>query len=140
MNPIFIIVKQQFSDIIREPLVIFIILVLVVLSIINGLASTDLLHYADESLSDGNDHFLSIGLSNTLYHTSILLSILSMFIGILTVAEERISGSIGVLLTKPLYRRDVISGKFAGLSLFLFFITVLIVVLCVCSIMVFYRA
>jgi ABC-2 type transport system permease protein len=139
MNPMLIVAKQQFSDIVREPLVIIILLVLIILSFLNGAASMSLLPLSDIQLLDGNDHFLSVGLSNTLYHTSFLLTMLSMFIGVFTIAEERMGGSMSVLLTKPLYRRDVVGGKFAGLALFLFLVTAMIVMLCVSSIMVFYR-
>lgn len=138
MNPVLNIARQQISDIIKEPLVILILVVLAMLSFLNGAASANLIPSADAHLMDGNDHFLSVGLSNTLYHTSLLLSALAAFIGVFTIAEERMSGSMSVLLTKPLYRRDIITGKFAGLSTFIFLATTVIVVLCVSAIMVSY--
>jgi ABC-type transport system involved in multi-copper enzyme maturation permease subunit len=138
MSSILRIARHQFSDIVRQPLVIIIICILFVLSILNGAASESLLHNADHYLLDGNDHFLSVAMSNTLYHTSILLSALSMFIGILTIAEERFSSSLGVLLAKPVYRRDILAGKFIGLSIFLLILTIAVILLCVSSIMVFY--
>jgi ABC-type transport system involved in multi-copper enzyme maturation permease subunit len=139
MNAILAMAKQQFSDIIGEPLVIFVLCALFVFSVLNGAASVKLLSGIDANVFDSNDHFLSVAMSNTVYHTSLLLSALSMFIGVLTIAEERSKGSLYVLLIKPMYRRDVIAGKFLGLSVFLFISVVVVVFLCVSSIMFFYR-
>jgi ABC-2 type transport system permease protein len=48
-----------------------------------------------------------------------------MCIGITSMVKERSSGSLRVLTAKPLYRRDIIIGKFLGLSLFLLILMVL---------------
>jgi ABC-2 type transport system permease protein len=125
--------------VLREPLVIFIALVLIVLSIINGVASARQIQVADLHLPDQADHFYTIGVSNALYHTTILLSALSMFVGALTIAEEKANGSLRVLYMKPIYKKDVFTGKFAGLSAFLLLLTVVIIMLTVSTLMIFYR-
>jgi ABC-2 type transport system permease protein len=139
-NKILLVTSHQLQDVLREPLVILIALILIGLSIINGAASAKQVHLADLQLTDPSDHFFSIGISNALYHTSILLSALSMFIGALTIAEEKADGSLRVLNTKPVYRRDVYVGKFAGLSAFLLLLTIVITMLCASTLMIFYRS
>jgi ABC-2 type transport system permease protein len=112
---------------------------LIVLSIINGAPSAIQIHKADVHLTDDSDHFFSIGVSNALYHTSILLSALSMFVGALTIAEEKANGSLGILNTKPIYKKYVFAGKFAGLSAFLLLLIIVIIMLSVSTLMMFYR-
>lgn len=83
--------------------------------------------------------FYTLGVSNFFYKLSMLFAFLSMCLGVISIADERSGGSLRVLTSKPLYRRDVIIGKFLGISLFLLLLMVLAAVLFVVPLMVFYE-
>jgi len=61
-----------------------------------------------------------IGFSQIWYNTNFICGIMAAYLGVMSISSERGNGSLGILLTKPLYRRDVILGKFIGIDLFLF--------------------
>ena len=63
---------------------------------------------------------------------------LSMCIGITSIADERSKGSFRVLFTKPVYRRDVVAGKFIGISVFMFLLIMLTMALFVSLMIVTY--
>ncbi len=113
---------------------------MIALSVLNGAASAYQVYQADRHIaSDTVDYFFLMGVGNAFYHTSILLSALSMFIGALAIAEEKANGSLSVLNAKPIYKRDVFVGKFVGLSGFLLLLTTVIIMLIVSTLMIFYR-
>ncbi len=68
-----------------------------------------------------------------------IFAFLSMCIGIMTIADERSTGSLRVLTSKPLYRRDIIIGKFLGISVFLLLLMIFVTILFVVPLMVFYE-
>lgn len=138
MSSILLIAGIEFSRAIKQPVVIAISIILFIIALLNGLGGSILLHEADKSLLDGKDHFLSIGMSNTIWETAIYLSAVAMFIGLLTMAEEKSDGVIRLLITKPLYRRDIIAGKFLGLSALILLLTIIVVILCFTSLFIFY--
>ncbi len=49
----------------------------------------------------------------------VIFTIIAIFLGATSISYERWNSSINVLLTKPLYRRDYIIGKFIGISAFM---------------------
>ncbi len=107
--------------------------------VLNAVASAITLLEMETDLADGNDVFLSVGMSVPLYETAVFLSVISMFVGVISIAEEKKSGSLRVLIAKPLYRRDILAGKFLGLSMLLLYITIFLVMLCVSTLVICYR-
>ncbi|MGA9142116.1 MAG: ABC transporter permease subunit [Methanocella sp.] len=128
----------EFSRVLKHPLTILVALLLFALAVINGAGSAHLIPRFD-LLQDGNDHFFSVGISNTINNTSMYMMIVSTFVGVLSLFEERARGSLRVLITKPVYRRDILAGKFLGLAGFIMMLLIVDVSLCVASIMIFYE-
>ena len=107
---------NEFRRQIGHPVTIAVFCLLVVLAIINGLGSIKALP-AFETWMTG-DVFIDVGLSQELFNISQYCSVAALILGLLSVAGDR-KRVLGVLLTKPLRKRDVIAGKFLGLSAFL---------------------
>jgi ABC-2 type transport system permease protein len=57
----------------------------------------------------------------------------------MSIVRERSKNSLALLLAKPLYRRDVVVGKFMGLSLFLLFFVAFNVALNIFMIILFFE-
>lgn len=129
------IAMNEFSRIMRQPIILVIAAILFLILLVNGASSAQVI---PEFLPDKDDVFLKVGVSNTMYYTSLFLSVVSMFIGVLSIAEERSRGTLRVLLAKPVFRKDVFFGKFLGISMLLLILTVTSVTLCVSAILIFY--
>jgi ABC-2 type transport system permease protein len=84
--------------------------------VINGLGSIKVLPTFESWLS--GDVFIKVGLSQEFFNISQYCSVAALILGLLSVAEDR-RRVLGVLLTKPLHKRDVMAGKFLGLNAFL---------------------
>lgn len=84
--------------------------------------------------------FMYTGIQGNLVITAILFYILSMCLGIFSIADERSKGTLRVLNCKPLYRADVIIGKFAGSCGFLLLTIVLTLSLMVSLTLIMYQA
>ncbi|WP_174591117.1 ABC transporter permease [Methanocella conradii] len=137
-HPITLVAFNELSMMLKQPLVILITCLMFLFAALNGVASADQLPRFYDYIEQGRDPLLAVGISNTFYVSSLLLAILSFSIAILSVAEERSGGSIRVLITKPLYRRDYIAGKYLGLSLFIVLLVAVVVLINASMIMVFY--
>jgi ABC-2 type transport system permease protein len=70
------------------------------------------------SISFGTDGLL-FGYGQIYYVTIFICSIMAAFLGMMAISEDRFKGTFNVLLAKPVYRRDVIVGKFLGLTGFI---------------------
>jgi ABC-type transport system involved in multi-copper enzyme maturation permease subunit len=125
------IAANELSRLVRQPVIIVIAFVLFALIAINGITNATTLQ------GYGKDDRFLWGISSIFYFTSIYLTILSMFIGVMSIAEDRSSGSLRILLTKPLYRRDVLAGKLIGMMALLMLIAVCCVLFGAATIMIF---
>lgn len=67
--------------------------------------------------------------NNYYSNISMILAFLSMCIGSLSIIEDRSRGSLGVLQTKPLYKRDIIIGKFFGIIMFMLLFIIFTIIL-----------
>ena len=139
MKNVMLIVRNQFEDMIREPIVLFIIGLISIILILNAAACATIIPSISEDSGHLSDPFFTQGISNPLSEMMQLIAALSMFIGVLTIAEEKASGSLKLLLTKPLYRRDVFAGKFIGLSLLLLVVVIFLVMLNISTVIIFSR-
>lgn len=83
--------------------------------------------------------FYTLGVSNFFYKLSMLFAFLSMCVGIITIADERSRGSLKILTSKPLYRSDIIIGKFFGISIFLLLLMIFATIIFVVPLMIFYE-
>lgn len=127
---------NEFARMVRNPLVILLFGLLSVLLIINAIGSSVILPmFVKTGISDA---FIK-GVANTYYKSSLLFTFISMCIGVASIAEDRTKGSLQVLITKPLYRRDIIIGKLAGIGVLLFTLIIAVLLIDVSSIMIAFR-
>jgi ABC-2 type transport system permease protein len=120
ISNIYFISQNELNRIIRHPLVIIVGIIILLLAYTNGAGGTQVLEHLDDN---GQDGFFQ-GYSQIEYEISFICSIMAAFLGVISIAEDKWNYSANILLTKPVYRRDIILGKFAGLSEFmLLFIT-----------------
>lgn len=103
-----LIASNELSRLVRQPIIIVIVCILLSLTAINGVTNADTLR------GDNSDRLFLEGVSNMFFFNSIYIAVISMFIGVLSIVEDRSSGSLRSLMTKPVYRRDVLTGKFVG--------------------------
>lgn len=120
MNPVFAIVENEFSLIARTSISKIFIAIALVFAIINTIgAASNTVYFLGT-----HDEIFYVNLKNIQWYLSVFIGFLAMSLGIISVTNERSRGSLGVLFTKPLYRRDVIIGKFLGVDAFLFLLIV----------------
>lgn len=118
----FFIARNEFFKVASHPMVILVGIILLSLTYINGVGGYEDLH--NIALKRNCDGFIK-QYEQIWYITNYICGIMAAFIGITAVSEERSKGSMNLLITKPLYRRDVIIGKFFGLSAFMFLFIVI---------------
>jgi ABC-2 type transport system permease protein len=125
MKNVLVIARNEFLLLARNPIVLVFGIVILAYAIINTAgSSTDL-----QRFSSNHADSLLVGVFGLLWILSLLFAFLSMCIGVISIADEKSKGSLRVLLAKPVYRRDVIIGKFIGISTFLFLLIILTVTL-----------
>ena len=86
------------------------------LALANGLGSIKVLPTFESWMT--GDVFIGVGLSQVFFNISQYCSVAALVLGLLSVAGDR-KRVLGVLLTKPVLKRDVVAGKFIGLSAFM---------------------
>jgi ABC-2 type transport system permease protein len=114
-----IVAGYEFRSTMRNPLVLVSIILLLAISVISAYGFT--LNAFSSNQGQGTS-LLSVfmtSLGGNAYEISSIFLILSVCLGVFSIVEERHGGTLGVLISKPVYRRDVILGKFIGLSGFL---------------------
>ncbi len=143
LNPIYFIARNEFRRIVGHPLVIIISIVLLTISLLNGIGKAHLLSTLENGMMPtmymGKDIFLIAGIQGIFYIFSLYCAIFAIFIGALSVSEERSNRSMSVLLTKPLYRRDVAIGKFLGNGVFMMIFILFNVLISSLLVMIFFR-
>jgi len=128
-SPVITIANMEFTVLARQPLIWIICIVIVLLSFVHAAGNMVLL---PQWILDGSSEvFISGAMNNSFWYTTLFCSLLAMGIGITSISEERSNGNIRVLLSKPMYRRDLIAGKFLGASAFLLVAVSMALVLCV---------
>lgn len=130
-----LIAGNEFYKMIRNPLTWFGLIIAFALASIHALGYTVFLPSVE---SEMHGSAFIIGMGNSVSYTSLITTFLALSVGIFTMSGERSNSSIRVLLTKPVYRRDVILGKIVGLGAFLSLMVLIIVTLSVSSILVSY--
>jgi ABC-2 type transport system permease protein len=141
MKAVFAVAKNEFSRIAINQITIVFIGLIIIWAIINtiGYSGTWEKIQQHPDFVSHMETFYTLGISNFFYKLSMLFAFLSMCLGIITIANERSTGSLGILTAKPLYRRDIIIGKFVGLSAFLLLLMVLVTILFVLPLMIFFE-
>lgn len=128
-----LVARNEFSNILRHPIVLVTIGLLSIMLVINAAGCPYLLEQF--RLGDVKEVFL-IGFGNTTSSSMVLLSFLSLCLGIVSVSGDRSDRSLSLLITKPLYRRDILAGKYIGVVAFLFIVICYVISLNVSLIMI----
>jgi ABC-2 type transport system permease protein len=138
VNPMLQVARNEFYILMEQPLTLIIALVILVIAVIHGAGNSIILPQAAGLFTPGGV-LITMGMTNSYFYTTMFTSFLALCVGIMSISGERSSGSIQVLLTKPLYRRDVVAGKFIGGSLFMTVTVIATLIVCVASMLITYR-
>lgn len=98
----------------KSPIVIIFTLILLVITLVYSVGCSIDLPNSGRSNFNSLAIFMTYGIQNTFYELSFMFAIFSMSLGVFTIIDERSSGSLRVLMCKPVYRRDIILGKLIG--------------------------
>lgn len=120
----------EFRRAFYNPLIIIVGSFLLFNAIINGMGSRYMFQYFE---GEAFDIVTRVGLNNVFYITSIICTIAAMFLGVTSTVGDRNTNILKVVLSKPLYIRDVIIGKFLGISAFI--LTLVFATLLTCSLL-----
>ncbi|CAJ35143.1 ABC transporter permease [Methanocella arvoryzae] len=126
--------KNEFARVYYHPLTPVIILLLTFLAILNGAGGT--------AATIGGGHTekgLYYCLGQTFMFTAVYCSVVAVFVGVISIAEERRNHSLNVLLSKPLYRQDLIVGKLLGLNVYMLFVIVYSLLLAAVALSLLYK-
>lgn len=131
-----LIALNEFGRLFSHPVTIVLFCLIIVFAILSGMAGLSILPAIDSATPE-YDVFIQIGMTQQFLNISQYCSVAALVLGVLSIAEERRKALV-VLLTKPLFRRDVTTGKFIGLSIFMLLsITVAYLIVCVIITLVF---
>lgn len=125
--------RNEFARVFFHPLTPAIVILLTFLAILNAVGGTT------ANFSRGPDEAgLYYCIGQTFMFTSVYGVVVAVFIGVMSIAEERRNHSLNIILSKPLYRRDLIFGKFLGLNCFMLTIIVYSMLLAGLALSIFY--
>lgn len=139
MIPVITIAENEFSRIARNPLIIIFCLLMLTLAVVNAMGCSVILPGYVPGVHCEHAQIFFIGVGNFYWIVSMLFAFLSVCIGVISMADERSKGTLGVLISKPLYRKDIIMGKYLGICTFLLLLIIFIVTLYVSLIIIAYR-
>lgn len=115
-----VVADNEFRSTMKNPLVLVSIVLLIVVSAVSSYGSAvNTFNYYQGSQTMSMLSMFMTSMGENIYEISCLFVILSVCLGVFSISEERYGGTLGVLIGKPLCRRDVVLGKFIGLSAFL---------------------
>jgi ABC-type transport system involved in multi-copper enzyme maturation permease subunit len=138
LKPIVQIARNEFSLTMDQPLTLIVSLVILTIALIHAAGNYYILPES-ASLFPPGEVFITMGMDNSFWYTTLFCSFLALCVGIISIGSERSDGSIRLLLTKPLYRRDVIAGKLLGGSLFMLVTVATTLIVCVASMLITYQ-
>ncbi len=111
-----LVTKNEFTRIWRNPAILIIGIVLFIVTLVTAAGDATNLKYV---VAGNNRDGLILGYGQVFYYTNFICGIMAAFLGMMAISEDRFKGTFNVLLSKPIYRRDFILGKFFGLAGFI---------------------
>ncbi|WP_424358002.1 ABC transporter permease [Methanocella sp. MCL-LM] len=117
--PVYKLAKLEFIRVLTHPLTLIIGVFVLVIAFLCGAGGAVNLSKFEAWGTHPEDVFF-IGFGNSLAAISMICMVMAIFLSVTAIPSERWKSSLNVLLTKPVYRRDFVLGKFAGLSVFMF--------------------
>lgn len=133
LRAMLLVAENEITLLSKSPIVMIFCALMLIFALTNAAGSSVVLQ--NFSYLNHDDDFFYIGIGNFFWDLSMLFSFLAICIGIVSFTNEQ-RGAFRVVLTKPLYRRDLIGGKFIGIFSFLLVIVVLAVVLFISLVMI----
>ncbi len=130
LENIFVIAQKEFADSIWSPRFYLILVIFMIALLVSGYQTGR--NMADMS-SRGGEFFggispLIMGFTGFSFQMSYLGPLIAIVLGFDAIVRERKSGSLNVLLTHPVYRDQVITGKLIGTMVTLGFVVIIAVV------------
>ncbi|MGA9141394.1 MAG: ABC transporter permease subunit [Methanocella sp.] len=110
---IYRVARNEFARVFFHSLTPAIVLLLLFLAVLYGLGGTT------AYTGDSSDAGLYYNIGQIFRLTSGYGVVIAAFIGVLSIAEERRAHSLNTILSKPIYRRELIIGKFLGLNCYM---------------------
>lgn len=123
MSSVFRIARNEFSLIVRNPIVYLFGVLMLVLACTAAMEASTVVPRVGNLDRAGT--IILYGAGNPFFLTSMLMMFVATCIGVMSVANDRSRGTLRVLVTKPLYRRDVVLGKVLGTGAVLFLLAML---------------
>lgn len=121
--------KLEFSIMIRNPVVLAMLFVLLAWAALNAADGYVRLHSDDTSGYYTVEKIFTMEYNNFPFFVATNVTFLSLCFGVLSIIGDRSSSRLRLLLTKPLYRKDLILGKIIGLDMLLFLIIAVVTTL-----------
>ena len=115
---IYEIAKLEFVRVLTHPLTVIVCLIVLVIAFLCSAGGAGNLRKLEAWGTHTEDVFFT-GFCNSLAAISMICMMISIFLSATVIPYERWKSSLNVILTKPLYRRDFVVGKFLGLAIFM---------------------
>lgn len=125
---IFVIAQKEFADIIWSPRFIVILSVLILSMLAMGYQAGQSIVSMDRMGMGMDFSPLMMGFNSLSYMFGSIGALVAIVLGFDAIVRERKSGSLNVLMTHPVYRDNVITGKLVGLMAALGMVIVVAVV------------
>lgn len=128
--------RREFYQVAFNPIVVVLLVFSIILVYVNAAFGRFML----DSLSaymPTSDMFV-LGYGQVFGSMMIVFAIVAGFLGVFSISEER-SGSLGVLLSKPVFRPDVLLGKMLGIGSFMLVFITIVHLLTGLFLLVYYR-
>ena len=140
VSTIGIVARNEVRRVLNNPFTVVIVVVLLVMILLNSVTSGYKLGLYESQLEGLGDVFVSVGLSTITFNMAMLFTILSLFIGLNSISEERSGGALNTLIAKPVYKKEMIAGKFIGLCGFVWVLVIVSLLLSLLLITACFRA
>jgi ABC-2 type transport system permease protein len=138
VEAVYKIARHEFVSVILHPLIPVACLIVLAIAILNGAGGAANLQQL-QAMSDGSSDVFFSGFRQSWGAISMICTIMAIFMGATMIPYERWKNSLNVLLIKPLYRKDYLLGKFAGLTAFMLLFNAFAIMLVGLSVIVFFR-
>ncbi len=129
---------QEFRRVLSHPLVIVLGLIVLGIAYLNGAGGAESLQVISSMYEVYRRDAFMVGVATVCASTSMASVIMAAFLGATSVPNDRWNNTLGVLLSKPLYRKDYLLGKFLGLSAFMLLFNVFVFLSVSFMVLVFY--
>jgi ABC-2 type transport system permease protein len=134
MNKVVTIARKEFRDILRSRLLLIVILFLAIVTITSILVSSLVFQSQVSQYNDSLNLLKELGkeptgptpelfplnlLRGVIDYIEIIGAVLGMLLGYLTISREKNTKTLKLILTRPVSRMEIVTGKFLGNSIFI---------------------